>query len=247
MTEMGSMIDAGGVPSYLARPQGDGQLPGLLICFEAFGLNNNIKKVCERLAREGYVAIAPDFYHRQPAPRVMAYSDLEKARTLVQGLVDEEAVNIARTVINYLKAQPFVQTERIGVVGFCLGGRLGFLFTCRLAEDIKAAALFYGGAIASKGRFAGQTATPLEEADKISASMRLFFGGLDAHIPAEEVSQIEVRLRELKKDAEVTVYSQADHGFMCEERSSYSEEAALDAWTRTLRFLHHRLISELPS
>src|SRR5215813_7895342 len=82
MSNIESMINGSGVPSYLARPTGDGQFPGVLVCFEAFGLNDHIKKICALLAHEGYVAIAPDFYHRQPAPRVRPYNDLENTLKL---------------------------------------------------------------------------------------------------------------------------------------------------------------------
>jgi len=242
MSNIESMINGSGVPSYLARPTGDGQFPGVLVCFEAFGLNDHIKKICALLAHEGYVAIAPDFYHRQPAPRVRPYNDLENTLKLAETLTDDDAMSDSRNAISYLKQQDFVQATQIGVVGFCLGGRLAFLIACRFPE-IKAAVPFYGGRIATEGRFAGQTAIPLNEAESISAALLLFFGGQDANIPLEEVKQIDTRLKQLNKKSEVVVYPQAGHGFFCDERASYNAEAAHDAWARTRSFLRTMLVS----
>jgi carboxymethylenebutenolidase len=240
MANTESMIHAGGVPAYLARPKGNGRFPGVLVCFEAFGLNNHIKEICDRLAHEDYVAIAPDFYHRQPPPRVRPYTDSGNALKLAETLTDDDAMSDTRATIDYLKAQQFVDVERIGVLGFCMGGRLAFLMACRFPR-IKAAVSFYGGRIGSRGRFAGQTAMPLEEANNASAALLLLYGGLDANIPLEEVKRIEVRLQKLDKDAEVIVYPEGTHGFFCDERASYNAEAARDSWARTLRFLNSKL------
>jgi carboxymethylenebutenolidase len=241
MAGTGSMIDAGGVPAYLARPDDQGRFSAILICFEAFGLNNHIKEVCERLAREGYVAIAPDFYHRQPEPRTSSYSDMEYTFKLAGTLIDTDAMNDARRAIDYLKAQPFVDTERIGVMGFCMGGRLAFLTACRFPADIKAAVPFYGGGIGSKGRFEGQTTIPLDEADQIKAPLLLFFGERDAYISPQDVQRIESQLQALNKNAEVLVYPEVDHGFFCDERASYNAEAARNAWGRALSLFENAL------
>jgi carboxymethylenebutenolidase len=243
MADTGATINAGSVPSYLARPEGDGRFPALLVFFEAFGLNDHIRRICERLAGEGYVAIAPDFYHRQPPPRVTAYADRENTLKLAERLTDDDAMSDVGAAIDYLKAKPFVQAAQIGAVGFCLGGRLAFLSACRF-PDIRTAVSFYGGRIGSEGRFAGQTAIPLNEAEAISGPLLLFFGGRDANIPLEEVKRIEARLQELNKEAEVIVYPEAGHGFFCDERDSYNAEAARDAWGRTQRFLRQRPMSK---
>src|SRR5262245_35580455 len=195
MSDTAGMVDASGVPSYLTRPKHDGQFPAILVCFEAFGLNDHIKRICTSLTDEGYVAIAPDFYHRQPVPRVRQYDDLENTLKLAETLTDDDAMSDSRKVIDYLKDRPFVRAQQIGTLGFCLGGRLAFLIACRFPE-VKAAVSFYGGRIGSKGRFAGQTAIPLNEAESISAELLLFFGARDKNIPLEEVNKIEMRLKE---------------------------------------------------
>ena len=234
MTTTEETITASGVPAYLARPAGDGPFPTVIVFFEAFGLNGHIKDVARRLAREGYVAIAPDLYHRIPGPRSAEYSNLEAAFALAATLKDEEAIGDTRAVLEYLGSRPDVQQECIGTIGFCLGGRLAFLAACQFPETIKAAAPFYGGAIASRKPFGEPGTPPLEFADRIRGRLRLFYGGLDAHIPREQVRAIASRLEELGKDAQVVVYPNADHGFFCDQRPSYNPDAARDAWARTL-------------
>lgn len=234
MTTTEETIMAHGVPAYLACPAGEGPFPALIIFFEAFGLNGHIKDVARRLAGEGYVALAPDLYHRLPEPRTAEYSDLEAAFALAATIKDEEAMGDTGAALQYLGSRPDVQSDRIGAIGFCLGGRMAFLAACRFPEAIKAAAVFYGGAIAGRKPFGEPSTPPLEFADRIRGRLRLFYGGLDAHIPRQQVRAIESRLDELGKDARVIVYPDADHGFFCDQRTSYNPDAARDAWARTL-------------
>jgi dienelactone hydrolase len=139
------MIEAHGVPAYWAQPEGEGPFPTVLVFFEAFGLNEHIRDVARRLAREGYVAIAPDFYHRLPEPRIAAYGDMERVAALASATPDEHIVEDVRAVLAHAKASPVVRTDRIGAIGFCMGGRMSVLAACHFPEEIRAVASFYGG------------------------------------------------------------------------------------------------------
>jgi len=235
------MIKAQEVPIYWVEPEGEGPFPAVMVIFEAFGLNGHIKDVARRVAKEGYIAVAPDFYHRLPEPRVAAYGDMERVAALAGATLDEHVLEDTRVVLDFLRASPKVREDRIGVIGFCFGGRMAFLVACHFGEKIKAVASFYGGGIASPRRFGPAGTPPLQLAEGIRARMRLFFGDRDPFIPMEEVRQIDGRLKELGVAAEVFVYPGAEHGFFCEERGSYHAEAAREAWGKTLELFQEVL------
>jgi carboxymethylenebutenolidase len=217
----------GEMKCHQASPRGAGKFPAVLVIMEAFGLNDHIKDVTERIAAEGYVAIAPDLYYRE-SPNVVGYDQLQEAIELMQKLDDDNVMADLQRVIAHLKAQTFVNGDRMGMTGFCMGGRLTFLAACRLPGDIKAAVTFYGGGIADDSPRA-----PLSFAGELQAAMLCFFGEQDPYIPLSQVKQIEDALHELGKSFEVKIYAGAEHGFFCDDRSSYHPEAASDAWEKT--------------
>ena len=216
----------GEMKCHQAQPRGPGKFPAVIVIMEAFGLNDHIKDVTERIAHEGYVAIAPDLYYRE-SPNMVGYDQLQAAIGLMQTLVDEKVVQDLSSVINHLKAQNFVTTARIGITGFCMGGRIAFLAACKLSEEIKAAVPFYGGGIA-----ADSPTAPLNFAADLRAPVLCFFGEKDPYIPLAQVRDIDDRLRLLGKAYEIKVYPGADHGFFCDDRVSYDPEAGKDAWER---------------
>ena len=217
----------GEMKCHQAHPRGQGKFLAVIVVMEAFGLNDHIKDVTERVAAEGYVAIAPDLYYRE-SPNVVGYDQLQEAIGLMQRLDDDQVVADLRSVITHLKAQNFVNGDRIGMTGFCMGGRITFLAACKLPSDIKAAVTFYGGSIADDSPTA-----PLNSADDLQASILCLFGEKDPYIPLVQVKKIEDTLRALGKSYEVKVYTSADHGFFCDDRASYHPEAAKDAWEKT--------------
>jgi carboxymethylenebutenolidase len=219
----------GDMPAFLARPTTGGKRPALVVVMEAFGLNAHIKDVAGRVAAQGFVALAPDLYYRQPNS-VVGYDQLPEAIRLMTSLQDQNIVADMAAAVTYLQSQEFVRGDGIGVTGFCMGGRISFLTACRNA-DIKAAVPFYGGGIGGL----------LDQAPKITCPMLLFFGDQDPFIPNDEVEKIKSTLADLKKDAEVVVYPGAPHGFFCNERDSYRPEAARDAWDRLGMFLMKHL------
>src|SRR5690349_577741 len=202
-------IEVGGMPAYVARPAGDAPSPAVLVIQEAFGLNEHIKDVTRRVAGEGYVALAPDLYWRGGKGRAVRYDQLPEAIALMQSLKDEEIVSDLGSAIAYLEKQAFVRADRIGITGFCMGGRISYLAACELPDKIRAAVPFYGGGI------------PVDKTAKLRSPVLAFFGEKDAFIPLESVEALKTEAKKHGKQVEVVVYPGADHGFFCNERASY--------------------------
>src|SRR5438128_11334037 len=137
----------GGMPAQVARPAGDGRLPAVLVIQEAFGLNAHIKDVARRIAGEGYVTLAPDLYWRGGKNRSVGYDQLPEAIGMMQSLKEPQVIEDLRSSVAYLEKQAFVRADRIGITGFCMGGRVSFVAACELPDKIKASAPYYGGGI----------------------------------------------------------------------------------------------------
>jgi carboxymethylenebutenolidase len=224
----------GKMEAYEAKPKEAGSYPGIVVLMEAFGLNDHIKNVTERIAREGYVAIAPDLYHREPE-KLVPYSDLKKAIGIMNRLQDAKVMDDVGAAIAHLKSQSSVKTGAIGVTGFCMGGRFTYLAAAHHHKDVKAAVAFYGGGIPMGNP------SPLSRTGEISAPIYLFFGGKDPLIPAEHVGQVEQALKSQNKSFQMKVYPEATHGFFCDERPSYHESSAKDAWEKFKSFFAQHL------
>ena len=220
---------AGAMPAFLARPKEGAREPGVLVIQEAFGLNDHIRDVARRIAGEGYVALAPDLYWRGGKGRTARYDQLPEAIGLMQSLKDADIVSDLSGAIAYLEKQAFVRADRIGITGFCMGGRVAYLAACELPDKIKASAPFYGGGI------------PVESTAKLRCPVLAFFGEKDAFIPLENVERLKAEAARRGKAVEIVVYPGADHGFFCNERASYQKAAAEDAWARLKRFFAKHL------
>jgi carboxymethylenebutenolidase len=221
----------GSMAAFLARPTHVGRFPAVLVIMEAFGLNGNIEEIARQIAAEGYIALAPDMYYRESGA-VVGYDQLPEAIRLMQTLRDDKIVADIAAAVSHLQSQDFVRGDRIGITGFCMGGRISFLSACKNA-DLKAAAPFYGGGIGGL----------LDQAAKITCPMLLFYGDQDPFIPNEEVEKVRSTLASLNKTAEVIVYPGAGHGFFCRERESYRADAATNAWERLKTFFARHLQS----
>jgi dienelactone hydrolase len=230
--EMDSLPTADGLmPVYVCRPAGTGSHPAVIVVMEAFGLNAHIKDVTERVAREGYVAIAPDLFYRFGSP-IVPYEDVHRAIGYIQRFDDAVLMAEMGGVIQHLKGRPEVRSDRIGIIGFCVGGRIAFLTACRHPAAIKVAVSFYGGGIA-----ADTPTAPINLADRIQCPVLCFFGETDRMIPMDQVRRVEETLKRLKKTAEVKIYKGASHGFFCNDRASYDAASAQNAWDTTRSWL----------
>ncbi len=222
---------AGVMPAHLAEPEGAGPHPAVVVLIEAFGLVPHIESVADRLAEEGYVAVAPDVYYRELPNNKVGYDQLDQAIELMQKLDDGGFIEDMRATLDELSGRDNVDSAKLGCTGFCMGGRLAFLSACALPDRISAAAPFYGGGIDAL----------LDQADKIRAPLYLFFGQKDAFIPQEQVGAVDTKLRELGKNYKLKNYADADHGFFCDQRVSYEPKAAEDAWAELKSFFGEHL------
>jgi carboxymethylenebutenolidase len=229
MSVEGEMIDVGGMPAYRAKPGGAGPWPAVLVIQEAFGLNEHIKDVTRRVAAEGYVSLAPDLFYRGGKGRTAGYDQLPKALELMGSLKDDEIVSDVASAIAHLEKDASVGRGRIGIMGFCMGGRVSYLAACALPDKIAAAVPFYGGGI------------PIDRTPTLRAPVLAFFGDADPFIPLDQVEKLRTEAARLGKKLETVVYPGAPHGFFCNERDSYRPDAARDAWERTKAFFARHL------
>ena len=220
---------------YVARPEGSEALPGIIVIQEIFGVNDHIQDVTRRYAEQGFVAAAPEIFHRferKEAP----YSDIQAGFALRQRLSDDQVMDDVNATYELLNSRSDVQRGQIGIVGFCYGGRVVYLALTR-NPNLKAGAAYYGGGIAADAADA-----PVNATQNIRAPIHLFFGGKDQSIPAEQVSKIEAALKANNKRYELSWYPEAPHGFFCDAREgSYNAEAAADAFPKTINFFKRTL------
>lgn len=213
--------------AYVARPEQTGPHPGLLVFQEAFGVNSHIRNVTERFAAQGYVAIAPELFHRTALPGFEgSYSDFPSIAPHYQAVTTETAEADARAAYEWLQANSQVKSGDISSIGFCMGGRVSFIANSVL--PLRAAVSFYGGGIAPG---------LLDHAAKLHGPMLLVWGGLDKHITPEHRKAVADALTAAKKSFVSAEFSDADHGFFCDDRSAYNARAARQAWALSLEFL----------
>ena len=152
-------LASGSMGGYLALPDGAAPLPAVLVFMEIFGINEHIREVTERVASAGYVALAPDYFHRTGAGVELDYDDAGMAAgmKLLGALTAEEMVADSQAALDFLRGRTDVRGDRIGACGFCIGGHMTYLTACE--TDIQAAASFYGGGIAAPQGLGGGPAT----------------------------------------------------------------------------------------
>lgn len=212
--------DGQAVGAYLAVPEATPR-GGMVVIQEIFGVNDHIRDVCDRLAGEGYAAIAPAIFDRQEKDFQSGYTpeEIERARAFIPGfdfdacMLDVEAA--CRRVGEYGK---------VGMIGFCLGGTIAFLGATRIGA-VSAASCYYGRLIQ---RFADETP---------KCPTQLHYAALDVGIPPENYEDVKAR----RPEAEFYLYEGADHGFNCDRRPSYEPTAARLAWSRSLALFETNL------
>lgn len=211
------------VMGYLVQPTGDGPFPAVMVCHENRGLVEHIRDVTRRLAKAGYVALAVDLLSRDGGTANVAPADVPGKLTANpnQGVADFQAA------FTHLQAQDFVQADKIGMVGFCFGGGITWRVTTAIPE-LKAAVPFYG------------PAAPVEDVPKIQAAVLAIYGENDQRINAG-IPAIEEAMLQNNKTFEKIIYPGANHAFHNDTGQNWNEEAAYDAWEKTLAWLEQYL------
>src|ERR1700752_3702438 len=222
-----SVADGSSMQALVARPEEKGSFPGMLVFQEAFGVNAHIRDVAQRIAKEGYVAIAPELFHRSAAPGFEGrYDDFQSVVPHMKALTEQGLSDDVRASYDWLRDSSHVTPERIGRIGFCMGGRVSFLANATVA--LRAAISFYGGGIAP---------SLLPRATNLQAPMLFFWGGLHKHIPQDQIRSVIDAVKAAGKAYLNVEISDADHGFFCDARPSYNPVAAKEAWSLATSFL----------
>jgi carboxymethylenebutenolidase len=223
MTETVDYQDPDGetLMGYLVRPSGEPK-PAVVVIQEWWGLNDHIKDVANRFAEQGYVALAPDLY------KGVVATEPDEAMKLVMELDMAEAAREIQHAIDFLQGQDYVAGEKVGIVGFCMGG--GLALQTALAEDnLGAAVAFYGRPLAP------------DQAGQVKAPVLGLYGAADQGIPVADVQTMEKGLADAGIQHEVQIYDGAGHAFFNDTAQSYNEAAATDAWQRTLAWFQEHL------
>jgi carboxymethylenebutenolidase len=209
---------------WLARPA-SGEGPGVIVIQEWWGLVDHIKDVCERFAREGFVALAPDLYRgkvaREPdeAGKLMMSLALDQAAKDLSGAVDALSERSSR--------------PGVGVVGYCMGGGLALVLACKRPDKVKAVVPYYGV-------IAWSDLEP--DYSAMEAAVQGHYAELDEWAGPEKARELESRLRSLGKQAEFFVYPGTEHAFFNDTRPEvYDPNASAEAWQRTVAFLRSQL------
>jgi carboxymethylenebutenolidase len=218
----------GPMPLYEARPDGGNARRAVVVVQEAFGVNSYIEDVTRRFADAGYHAVAPHLFHRSGGGTA-PYDDFAKVIPLYEHLDDDGILVDIDATREHLHAAGWGDSA-VGTVGFCFGGRVTFLVALR--RQLGAAVGFYGGGIVTQ-RFP-QFPPLVDEVSKLQTPWLGLFGDRDQSIPVEDVEQLRDGLKSSPVPTEIVRYSEAGHGFHCDQRDAYDETAAKDGWNRAL-------------
>ena len=217
----GAMMNA-----FVAMPDGAGPHPGLVVIHELYGLNDNIRDIATRFSDEGYAAMAPNLYSRFGGVARFCMTQLFKA--LIKPRLDQRAVRDLRGAVAHLQSMAGVRWDRIGVVGFCMGGGFSLLLAIS-TNQVKSSVVFYG-----------RNPTPIEDVAELNCPL-LFVYGEDDKMISGGVPKLRAELDAQGKSYEMQSYPDAGHSFMNDKRKDFRPEAAQDAWQRTLAFLDANL------
>jgi carboxymethylenebutenolidase len=223
-----SVDDGSSMRSYIARPAGKARA-GLIVCQEIFGINSHIRSITERFGREGYLTIAPELFHRSGPGFESGYTDMAPGFGHMQQVTDAGLAADIRAAYDWL--QKDTGGIATGSIGYCMGGRVSTL--AAMTVPLQCGISYYGGGIAPSPYNPGL----LGRLNELKAPMLFFWGGLDTHIPQASAQLVIDALRAGKKTYATVEFSDADHGFFCDERGSYNAAAAAVAWPMTLAYL----------
>ena len=219
-------VDGGEMPGYFARTANVQNPPVILICQEIFGIHEYLKDVARRLAKLGAFAVAPEYYFR--LGDISKITEIPKVIPLVNGKTDTELYADLDATVAWAKSQGG-DTNRLGIMGFCRGGRTVWEYSAH-NPNLKAAVAFYGTLVDPPNP--GWPKSPTQLAPEMKAPVLGLYGAEDTGIKVEQVEAMKAALAAAGKTAEFHIYPGAPHGFVADYRPSYRKEAAEDAWNQ---------------
>jgi carboxymethylenebutenolidase len=220
----------GEMPAYRAVPEKGESFPVVLVVEEIFGVHEHIKDVCRRFAKAGYLAIAPELFARQgDVTKITEIRDI--ISKVVSKVPDAQVMGDLDAAVTWAKKSGKGDTSKLGITGFCWGGRIVWLYSAH-SKDLKAGVAWYGRLEGDKTEL--QPKYPLDVVADLKAPVLGLYGGKDQGISLESVEKMKKALKEAKKPCEIVVYPEAQHGFHADYRPSYNKEAAEDGWKKLL-------------
>lgn len=224
------------LPAFVARPKGEGPFPVVIVVSEIFGVHEYIRDICRRLATAGYVAIAPAFFVRagDPAP----LNDMQAVMQIVAKAGYEQVMGDIDATLTYLGTQAYADTSKVGITGYCWGGKVVWQAAARF-DAIKAGVAWYGrlapAATATEAQIEAGQPWPLDLAGDLKSPVIGLYGSEDSGIPNDTVETMNAALKATgQSDSHITLYDGAPHGFHADYRASYREADAKDGWARLL-------------
>jgi len=221
-------VETGEIPAYRAMPDKGGPFPTVLVVQEIFGVHEHIKDVCRRFAKLGYFAVAPELYARQGD--VSKLTDIKEIiAKVVSKVPDGQVMSDLDATVAWAKKTGKADTAKLGITGFCWGGRIVWLYAAH-NKDLKAGVAWYG-------RLVGDTdglhpKNPIDLVADLKAPVLGLYGGADMGIPNDTVEKMQKALKEAKKPCEIILYPDTPHGFHADYRDSYRKDKAEDGWKR---------------
>ncbi len=229
----------GAIPAYRAHPDANGTFPVILVVQEIFGIHEHIRDICRRFAQRGYYAIAPSLYHRQGDP--LALTEFQAIVDLAMSVPDGQVMRDLDLTVAYASDSGKGDADRLGITGFCWGGRITWLYAAHNPLT-RAGVAWYGSLVGVSSQL--QPRHPVDIAASLQAPVLGLYGDADGFIPVPTVDAMRNALREAgKDDSELVVYPGGNHGFHADYRPSYQRDLAMDAWSRcTGWFARHGVI-----
>jgi carboxymethylenebutenolidase len=221
------------MPLYLSVPERGGPVPGIVVVHGQSGLENSIKETTHMLALQGYAAIAPDLYHRD-GPDCKDDNVTKKSRVRDSNIIDD-----ITGAMQFLKNHRRVNGDRLGIVGFCMGGRIVYLMAAA-SRDLKAAVMFYGSSTMAPF---GEGPSPFDRTREISCPIQGHFGADDQNPSPEDMGKLDAELTRWDKPHEFHTYSGAAHAFANAGSANYRPHAAALAWPKATEFFSRHLVA----
>lgn len=223
-------VPDGEIPAYRAMPATGGPFPVVLVVQEIFGVHDHIKDICRRFAKLGYLAVAPELYARQGD--VSQMSDInEIVSKVVAKVPDAQVMADLDATVKWAKESGKGDVSRLGITGFCWGGRVVWLYAAH-SPQLKAGVAWYGRLVGQPSELLPQH--PIDVAAELKAPVLGLYGGADSGIPNDTVEQMRAALKAAGSPSEIVLYPDTPHGFFADYRQTYRKEQAEDGWKRLL-------------
>jgi len=216
----------GDVPAYRAAPEKGGPFPVVLVVQEIFGVHEHIKDVCRRLAKLGYLAIAPELYARQGDVSKLEREEIMK---VVAKVPDDQVMGDLDAAVAWAKKDGNGDTSKLGITGFCWGGRIVWLYAAH-NKDLKAGVAWYGRLTGTATKL--QPKFPIDVVGDLKCPVLGLYGEKDTGIPVKDVEAMQAALKKADKTAEIVLFKDAPHAFFADYRPSYKKDAAEDGWKK---------------